>query len=600
METSEIRRIARRIFVIQQLNMNTTTPFMVYLYILIAQVPSELVTKVLIPLPAIAILLGSVGPYVSVMRSVRHALQSVPGEPPGERLTRILKLPRVLELRVSLNYFIGALMYLSWMTFGVGLPLFLLPWAGMVVAVFIMLVMIWARIFIEKLLMPIALEEFFRQPEAYNEGKGFYWPKQRWYLPYAFALFIICTLLTMGTVVVRVAMTKYEELSAQLDATGRELLDQTVNGYLMDVRLPLMLLGLFMLVSAAFAAMMMARHQARGFQALRESIEGLATGKPTLPAWVATDELGDLSQATARAFNRMRALSLSLGETAASLGSSATQLDSSTTLQNEVITRQAASLQETQVTAEEIRQTSQMAAEKAEEMIRQADAVEKLGRESAEAIEQSIASLHEIRQQVADMASRISMLDERAQEIGSITETVKDLADQSNMLAINAAIEAARYGDQGKGFGVVAQEIRSMADQSIKATNQVRHILQDISLAIRSTADVTKLGFERVEASVEQVKAFGNNMRKLSDIMQTNTANIRQISAAVNQQNVGITQIFQAVNDLNVIMHETVTQLNQTNDVTLNVRGVASRVAALLDSYGWKGTGLPTQEPVAK
>src|SRR4030095_10146168 len=103
------------------------------------------------------------------------------------------------------------------------------------------------------------------------------------------------------------------------------------------------------------------------------------------------------------------------------------------------------------------------------------------------------------RDQVKDMSAKIRELDERARQIANITVTVKDIADQSNMLALNAAIEAVRSGEHGKGFGVVAREIRTLADQSIQATTRVREILQDVSAAVSVAVTMTEKGTARVE-----------------------------------------------------------------------------------------------------
>jgi methyl-accepting chemotaxis protein len=189
------------------------------------------------------------------------------------------------------------------------------------------------------------------------------------------------------------------------------------------------------------------------------------------------------------------------------------------------------------------------------------------------------------------MSTRIRALDERAQLIANLTTTVKDLADQSNMLALNAAIEAVRSGEHGKGFGVVAREIRSLADQSIQATNHVREILQDISEAIRTTVSITETGSEKVESSLAQVRAFGDNIRQLSGIVRDNAAAVRQISAAVTQQNAGIGQIFQAVNDLTKMMDDTMQRLRTTDGATALLRSVAEQVSSLVGLYGWQEIG---------
>jgi methyl-accepting chemotaxis protein len=184
------------------------------------------------------------------------------------------------------------------------------------------------------------------------------------------------------------------------------------------------------------------------------------------------------------------------------------------------------------------------------------------------------------------MASRIRSLGERARQIATITTAVKDLADQSNMLALNAAIEAVRSGEHGKGFSVVAREIRTLADQSIQATNRVREILQDVADAIRDTVSITEAGAEKVQTSLVLVQNSGESLKALGTIVRDNTAAVRQIAAAVGQQNAGISEIFEAVKDLSRMMDETLERVQASEEAAGLVRGVAGEVSSVVRQYG--------------
>jgi methyl-accepting chemotaxis protein len=192
-----------------------------------------------------------------------------------------------------------------------------------------------------------------------------------------------------------------------------------------------------------------------------------------------------------------------------------------------------------------------------------------------------LGGLTDIRAQFQEVARCIRELNERTMQIGGITQTVKDLADQSNMLALNAAIEAVRSGEHGKGFGVVAREIRSLADQSIQATNRVQEILDGTNHAIRTAVSITETGGQRMEGGLLQVKESGENLHQLSKIVKESSQGVRQIAAAVSQQNAGITQIFSAVIDQNKMMEETANRLNATREAAKLVKGACEQVAAV-------------------
>ncbi|WZX23414.1 methyl-accepting chemotaxis protein [Myxococcus stipitatus] len=226
-----------------------------------------------------------------------------------------------------------------------------------------------------------------------------------------------------------------------------------------------------------------------------------------------------------------------------------------------------------------------MASSSAQSVIEVAERAEALGKTGEEAVSASIDGLVDLRSQVEQITLRIMSLSERTQQIGGITETVKDLADQSHLLAVNAAIEAARSGEHGKGFAVVAREIRALADQSIRATNQVRKILSDIAEAISSTVQITAEGTQRMEAGLTQARASGDTLRQLSTIVQDSTASARQIARTVSQQATGIEQIFTAVNELNSLMGDTVKRISTTNDSAVSLKMLSERVAEVVRAY---------------
>src|SRR5207253_3648111 len=122
----------------------------------------------------------------------------------------------------------------------------------------------------------------------------------------------------------------------------------------------------------------------------------------------------------------------------------------------------------------------------------------------------------DIRQKVQFIAETILALSEQSQQIGEIIASVGDLADQSNLLALNAAIEANRAGEHGKGFSVVAQEIRSQAEQSKAATAQVRAILSDIQRATNAAVMATEQGTKGADAGGRLIERAGRTIEQLA------------------------------------------------------------------------------------
>ncbi len=297
------------------------------------------------------------------------------------------------------------------------------------------------------------------------------------------------------------------------------------------------------------------------------------------------DEIGELAASFARLVEKLREIPSSLHQATEVLTNSVGSLSVTAGEQNDSIMKQAASLQETQVTANEIRQTSAAAAQKAEHVLKVVARADEVSRAGEQSVERSLNGLSEIGDSVTSMAEKIELLKERMRQIDGINLTVKDLADQSNMLALNAAIEAVRSGEHGKGFAVVAREIRSLADQSIQATGRVREILLDISRSIDDAVSISAAGRRRAETGLAEVRSSGETMRALSAMVKDTSDAVRQITASVSQQNAGISQIFGAVSDLNEGMRETTRRLESTGEAIDLIRSVSDRVSGIVRSY---------------
>jgi methyl-accepting chemotaxis protein len=283
-----------------------------------------------------------------------------------------------------------------------------------------------------------------------------------------------------------------------------------------------------------------------------------------------SDELGRLAAAFDKVVVKLRDVPRTLASSVDRLATAVGDLTKYADEHAGTMARQAEALQEAQVTAQEIRQTSMVAAQKATIVLEVAERADAVRQRGETATEQTLASLTDMLAAVQSIAEKIAELGDRTRQIGGITDTVKSLADQSNMLALNAAIEAVRSGEHGRGFAVVAREIRSLADQSIQATSRVREILHDVTLASQTTVTMTERGTQRVDAGLIQVRSSGDSLKELSAILKESSGAVRQIAAAVNQQHAGVAQIFAAITELSNMMNDTL------NRIDLNSKSVAT------------------------
>ncbi|MFB1481590.1 methyl-accepting chemotaxis protein [Corallococcus sp. RDP092CA] len=270
---------------------------------------------------------------------------------------------------------------------------------------------------------------------------------------------------------------------------------------------------------------------------------------------------------------------------AVALRDSVTTLTASTSEQRQELSRQASALEETRVTAEEIRQTSLVASAQAARVLAATQQAGDVGAAVEEAMGRSVEGLADLRAQAVDLTERIQGLASYTERIVGITRTVQDLADQSNVLAINAAIEAARAGEVGRGFAVVAREMRGLASQSVTATQQVRAVLDDARSRIQGVVELTRQGGERMGRNIEIIRSSGEQMVMLSGLVKGNADAVRQISASVSQQSAGVSQIFTAVSDLTALMQASVARVEATHAAADRLQQVTDQVHGVIALY---------------
>ncbi len=277
---------------------------------------------------------------------------------------------------------------------------------------------------------------------------------------------------------------------------------------------------------------------------------------------------------------QLEEMSTRLRQAVGELGKVVLDMRTSIGQQAETVARQAQALREAQESAKEIHDKSQAASGSAQEVLGATAEVDQVSNAGEEAIERGIHGMTEILAAVERMAERVGVVQERAGQIDGVVDEVKELGDQSSMLAINAAIEAARSGEHGRGFAVVAREVRTLAEQSIRSTERIRTILADVDGGIREAVESSAVGKAKVSASVLEVRATGEGLRRLSALLRDNAAAARRIATVVEQQNGGVTALFDTVSRLSQAMQETEERLRETEAAIDVVQRVAREMEA--------------------
>src|SRR5690606_6227956 len=245
----------------------------------------------------------------------------------------------------------------------------------------------------------------------------------------------------------------------------------------------------------------------------------------------------------------------------------------------------ATAVSEIVTTVEEVKQTALLASDKSRTVTESAERTRQVAQGGFQAVDEALKGMQQIREQMQAVAESIMRLGDQTQAIGEIVATVGDLAEQSNLLGVNASIEAVKAGEAGKGFSVVAQEVKALADQSKQATAQVRGILGDIQKATTKAILLAEQGSKAVETGYERARVSGESIRTLSVSIEESTDVAQQIAATSQQQMAGMDQIASAMEYINQASQDNVAGTRQVDLAARNLHAVGLKLKTLTSRF---------------
>ena len=202
-----------------------------------------------------------------------------------------------------------------------------------------------------------------------------------------------------------------------------------------------------------------------------------------------------------------------------------------------------------------------------------------LATSGAAIVQQTVEGMQRIAGRVKETARQVEGLGVRSDEIGAIIGTIEDIADQTNLLALNAAIEAARAGEQGRGFAVVADEVRALAERTTRATKEIAGMIKAIQQETRQAVASMEEGVHEVEAGTTEAARSGSALQQILDQINEVTGQINQIATAAEEQSCTSREISNNVHQITDIIQETA----QSTQETTAASNILSRLATDLE-----------------
>ena len=297
------------------------------------------------------------------------------------------------------------------------------------------------------------------------------------------------------------------------------------------------------------------------------------------------DEIGQLAQSFEKMVNNLREMIGTLADSSAQVSDSSAEMqtnavqmaDGAEKVAIQAITVATAS-EEMSATSGDIAQNCQMAADGA-------DRANQAAEHGAEVVAKSISVMHRIAERVQSSAKTVESLGKRSDEIGAIVGTIEDIADQTNLLALNAAIEAARAGEQGRGFAVVADEVRALAERTTKATREIGLMIKAIQQETQTAVAAMEEGVSEVEHGTDEATRSGEALRNIQDEINALHLQVQQIATAAEEQTATTSEISSNIHSITEVAQSTVEGARKTSLAADHLSRLSAELERLVGQF---------------
>ncbi|UGB38950.1 methyl-accepting chemotaxis protein [Frateuria soli] len=299
---------------------------------------------------------------------------------------------------------------------------------------------------------------------------------------------------------------------------------------------------------------------------LLDEMGSLAEGDLTVKTTVSEDITGAIADSVNYAIDELRTLVTTINETSEQVSSSAQETQTTARHLADAAQSQAARIS---TATSAINQIASLMDNVSKDSAESADVAERsvqIASRGAEVVRETISGMDSIRDQIQETSKRIKRLGESSQEIGSIVELINDIAEQTNILALNAAIQAASAGEAGRGFAVVADEVQRLAERSASATKRIETLVQTIQSDTNEAVSSMEQTTSEVVAGARLAEDAGSALGDIERVSHDLSALIQNISTAARQQSAAATDISQSMNAIQEITSQTSQGASQTAD----------------------------------
>lgn len=263
------------------------------------------------------------------------------------------------------------------------------------------------------------------------------------------------------------------------------------------------------------------------------------------------------SDAVTGAATQLSASSEEINASSMEISSSVQQIAHGAELQSRKVEETSAAMQSISATIAEVATRAVEASSTSEDAARAAEIGER-------ATHEAIEKIAEVSTAIQTLAASVQALGQRSAEIGNIVDVITTIADQTNLLSLNAAIEAARAGESGRGFSVVAEEVRKLAEGSGKAAEQIGELIKDVQQETAKALKYMEIGIKEVQSGAQVVERSGDSLREINEAVARTTALAQAIASATSEQARKTSDVDRAMHEIAAVVEENAASAQET------------------------------------
>jgi methyl-accepting chemotaxis protein len=343
---------------------------------------------------------------------------------------------------------------------------------------------------------------------------------------------------------------------------------------------------LLALILGALAAWIITRQITVPLSQTLTAVERVASGDLTHNLSVdRRDELGQLQSSIQRMTVGLRELISGIGEGVTQIASAAEELSAVTEQTSAGVNSQKIETDQVATAMHEMTATVQEVARNAEEASEAAVAADLQAREGDKVVNEAIVQIERLASEVGHSTEAMAELKRESDKIGSVLDVIKSVAQQTNLLALNAAIEAARAGEAGRGFAVVADEVRSLAQRTQKSTEEIEELISGLQNGTRQVATIMDNSRELTASSVELTRRAGSSLESITRTVSAIQSMNQQIAAAAEQQSATAEEINRSVLNVRDVSEQTSAASEETAASSVELARLGSHLQALVGRF---------------